>query len=120
MPAALALLGAAAVFLGASGSELVIALSAALGLARSGLLFAGQPGRSGWVEVGVGLAAIALWEWLYAPQPLAFAFAVWGYFLIQSGYFLLASAQPRGAASEPVDPFEAAFGRAERVLASDS
>ena len=52
-----------------------------------------------------------------ALVTLGLCLAIWGYFLVQSGYFLMATAGPSAGAA--VDPFDRARARLLRLLEDD-
>jgi hypothetical protein len=52
---------------------------------------------------------------LSGTRPFDDALAVWGFFLVQSGFALIGARDARPA-SEPRDPFEAANARAMAIL----
>jgi hypothetical protein len=82
---------------------------------RSGFLFRGPQPRLWVLEAVLLVAALAVAGALAAPGWLGVALAIWGWFLVQSVWFLLARPAPRrpGPAG---DPFERARERLERLL----
>jgi len=114
--AALAGLGSLVLLVLAPGPFL-LAVGAALLVAvvRSGFLYRGPQPRLLLLEGVLLLAGLAVAEALAAPGVLGIALAIWGYFLVQSLYFLLA--RPARRAVRPAgDPFERARERLERLL----
>ena len=124
------LCGSTLLLLGASVSELALALAALIGLFRSGLL---QParhrnvhgfGRRFAVEAGLIGSGLALASYLFHGAPVSEASALWGFFLVQSAFFLIgdAAAPTRGDSGEPleIDPFERACRRAHALLQQNS
>jgi hypothetical protein len=86
---------------------------------RSGATPSG--GHRGWravgIEIALGAAGLATAVWFARGGLLALCLAVWGYFLVQSAYFLIGA---RGsAAGEARDPFDRACARLQRLLEDD-
>ena len=69
------------------------------------------------IEAVLGTAGLAVAAWFARGGLLALCLAIWGYFLVQSGYFLFGA---RGAdAGEAADPFDRARVRLQRLLEDD-
>ncbi len=118
--------GVRAALLAGSGGVVLLALmpgpsfvaaGAALLVAsvRSGFLYRAARSRLLVLEGLLLVVSLAVANALASPGVLGIALAVWGYFLVQSLYFLLARPRPR-AASEGRDPFERARERLESLL----
>jgi hypothetical protein len=112
------------VMIGATAREIALAAAVLVGVFRSGLLYAGAGsqgfGRRFGIEAGLLSGGLAL-ACLLAPASAApGGFAFWGFFLAQSGFFLLGGAAARTReASEPPhapDPFAESCRRAREVL----
>ena len=74
-----------------------------------------RPLRAIAIELALGALGLALARFLASGGLAGLSFAIWGYFLVQSSYFLIGGRSPRGA--EPArDPFERARLRLERLL----
>jgi hypothetical protein len=114
---------------GASGGQLVLVTGVLIGVFRSGLLHVGRGrDRSGFtrrfirevVFIGGGLA-MALYMARGSLHPEAFAF--WGFYLTQAGFFLLGGEAARGRAEGTVSSGPDAFGhavkRAREVLTAN-
>jgi hypothetical protein len=116
---------------GASGPQLVLATGLLIGVFRSGLLqanedrgshdFGGDFGRGFAREVlfiGGGLALATI---LSRGEVLPGALALWGFYLTQSGFFLIGGESARARVARVPkrgpDPFTAAVKRAHEVLA---
>jgi len=110
--------------LGATAREIALAAAGFVGVFRSGLLHAGAAsqgfGRRFGVEAGLLGSGLAL-ACLLSPagaEPTGLAF--WGFFLAQSGFFLLggSAARTRKASQEPPapDPFAESCRRARELL----
>ena len=95
----------------------VAALGTALLIAavRSGFLYRAPQPRLLVLEALLLVGGLGVANALASPGVLGEALAVWGYFLVQSLYFLVARPRPR-AATPGGDPFERASERLERLL----
>lgn len=95
----------------------VMAAGAALLVAavRSGFLYRAPQPRLLVLEALLLVVGLTVANALATPGVLGMALAVWGYFLVQSLYFLLARPRPR-AATPGGDSFERASERLERLL----
>jgi len=114
--ATLAGLVLAALPLGLAGTALGAAGIVAVG--RSGIAWR-QPGLRGpAIEALLGGAGLLVASVLATGGLLALCLAVWGYFLVQSAYFLIGGRAPRRDAPAR-DPFEVARARLERLLEED-
>ena len=93
------------------------AVGAALTVAavRSGFLFRAPQPRLLVLEAVLLVTGLAVADALAGPGLIGSALTVWGYFLVQSLYFLLARPRVRAARSAG-DPFERARERLERLL----
>jgi hypothetical protein len=60
---------------------------------------------------GLGLA-----RFLAGPDTLQVAFAIWGFFLVQSFFFLLGGVAERAERPSGLDPFEVARARAVALM----
>jgi hypothetical protein len=70
------------------------------------------------IEALLGAAGLAVAAWFARGGLLALCLALWGYFLVQSGYFLIGADAPRSG-DPPRDPFEQARARLQRLLEDD-
>ena len=124
------LCGSTLLLFGASVSELALALALLIGLFRSGLLHpARQKSAHGFarrfaIEASLIGSGLALASYLFHGAPVSEASALWGFFLVQSAFFLIggAAAATRRDSSEPpeIDPFERACRRARALLQQNS
>ena len=108
IPAALLTSGIAGIAMGAA---------LAVAIARSRLLGASQLPRTIALEsvlAGLGFAFVAA---LGGPGWLPISLAIWGWFLVQSLYFLVGGGAP--APSGEIDPFDLAHDQARRILEHD-
>ena len=99
--------------LGLGGSALGAAAIVAVG--RSAIAQRQRPLRAVVIEVALGGAGLGVASFLASGGLLALCLAVWGYFLVQSAYFLIAGRVPRRDEASQ-DPFERARLCLERML----
>jgi len=97
-------------------AALAVALALVLALGRSVFLSVRSPARAVLVEAVLLLAGLAFARFLAGGPVFAVALAVWGFFLVQSLYFVVADARPRAIARRHPDPFEDAHARALALL----
>ena len=96
----------------------VVALGAAsgVGVCRSGLLYRARTGRALATEIGLLGGGLLLARFLAAPGVLGVALGLWGFFLVQSGFFLIAGVTERPVDASGIDRFESARRRALALL----
>ncbi|TMA33643.1 MAG: hypothetical protein E6J87_09610 [Deltaproteobacteria bacterium] len=70
------------------------------------------------VEAAFGAAGLAAASHFARGGLLALCLALWGYFLVQSGYFLIGARGP-GAGEAALDPFDRARAQLLRLLEDD-
>jgi hypothetical protein len=70
------------------------------------------------IEAVLAAAGLAAAAWFARGGLLALCLALWGYFLVQSGYFLF-GARTAGAGEAARDPFDRARARLLRLLEGD-
>ncbi len=70
------------------------------------------------IEAAFGAAGLATAAWFARGGLLALCLAIWGYFLVQSGYFLIGARGP-SAGEAARDPFDRARARLQRLLEDD-
>ena len=92
-----------------------VAAAALVAAVRSGILYRGPQPRLLLLEAVLLLGGLATAKLLASPGVLGIALAVWGYFVVQSLYFLLARPRAR-AGTAAGDPFESARERLEGLL----
>jgi hypothetical protein len=104
-----------------SATPMAAAVSAAgvVAICRSGVLYRSRPARALAIEVGLGLGGLLLARLLAGPGPLATAAALWGYFLVQSLFFLIGGVRQRRTGPAQRDPFERARSRMLALLGED-
>jgi hypothetical protein len=99
------------------GTEARLVAAAFLGgLLRSGFLYRSRPLRGLAIETFLLTTGLALAAVLNGYGPLSTALAVWGFFLVQSLYFLVGGIELRVAAPEGLDPFVKAREEAMRLM----
>ena len=117
LPAAmLAAVAGGALLLARDATVLCIGLAVALAVARSAFLYRAAPARAVVVETALAGGGLLFARLLGTRSPLGMALAIWGFFLVQSFFFLLVGARARETATGHPDPFEAAHARAMEVI----
>ncbi len=106
--------GFAAIVTRAPG-ELVLVLAVLVAVARSGFLYSCSPARGVAIEALVAGGGLLFARFLFGPTVAALILALWGFFLVQSLYFLLGGRHAPVVARHP-DPFQDAYGRATALL----
>jgi hypothetical protein len=111
-----AMLGA--VFAAVARDPGVVALGAAIavGVCRSGLLYRARVARALVTEATLLGGGLLLARFLAAPGSLGVALALWGFFLVQSGFFLIGGVAERPGETRGLDRFETAHRRALALL----
>lgn len=117
--AVLGIFGAGLLLLGPTLEEMAVALAGLLGIARSGVLRSGRPPRALLVEALLLISGLALAGHLLGSSHLSFALALWGFFLVQSCFFLVPGMTPSSVAEGRADAFEQAYARASSLLEED-
>jgi hypothetical protein len=87
-----------------------------LGVIRSGFVFRAEPARALLIEGGLLAGGLALANVLSGVGVLSIAMAVWGFFLVQSLFFLLGGVGRRAEREEGIDPFERAYKQAVGLM----
>ena len=115
--AAITLAAAVAVALVEPGARAtLIAAAITLAVVRSGTLYARRFPRAIVVETGFVLGGLAIASALLGASILSATLAVWGFYLVQSVFFLVGGSRWERRPRIPADPFEAARDRALAVL----
>jgi hypothetical protein len=92
--------------------EVAIGTAVVLAVVRGGLLHRGRGrARTLAVEVFLGVAALLVARFLADASIVGLALTVWGFFLVQSFFFLLGAGPGAVRVHPEVDPFEQARGR---------
>jgi hypothetical protein len=100
-----------------STAELAIGLATVLGVARGAFLYPAAPARAAVRELTLLVGGLVFARFLTSTAVPSTALAMWGFFLVQSCFFLIAGAPRRSPAAHP-DPFEEAHRRALNLLGS--
>ncbi len=91
-----------------SVSELAVFTAIAIAVARSGFLYRSRFGRGLAIELLLGSVGLGLVALLVGSGVVGIACSIWGYFLVQSVFFLIAGVRLRSTESQGVDPFDQA------------
>ena len=94
----------------AAGAALIV------GVCRSGVLYRSRRARALVAETCLLASGLGLARFLAGPDTLQVAFAVWGFFLVQSFFFLLGGVAERAETPAGLDPFEVARARAVALM----
>ena len=97
----------------------VVALFASamlLGIVRSGLLYGAKIGRALAIEAMLFVLATSVAQLLAGSTVQSYGLAVWGFFLVESAFFLFEGASPRAGSGSAEDPFERARREATRLM----
>jgi hypothetical protein len=113
---AVAGLGCGIVLLAHTLSEVALGLAVLLGAVRSAVLYRARTARAVATEVILVTAGLLFARFLAGTSLPSVMLAIWGFFLVQSVFFLIGGASPRAAAGRHPDPFEEAHGRALALL----
>jgi hypothetical protein len=97
--------GVLALPLGVPGTA--VAAAAIVAGIRSGLLYRARPLRAWAAEAGLGVGGLGLAQLLSGGSLVSISLAVWGYFLVQSVFFLIGGVTARRPEG-PIDPFDRA------------
>jgi len=112
--AAAALAGAVLLAIARGPAGLVLGLGAVVAGLRSGLLWPRAPARAVVLEVALVGGGFVFARALAGGTPVAVMLAIWGFFLVQSVFFLVTGAARRTPGRG--DPFEEARRRALALL----
>jgi hypothetical protein len=94
--------------------DLVVALAVTIAVVRSGVLYPAPHARAVLRETALVFGGLALARFLAGSTLLSIGLALWGFFLVQSLFFLFAVAP--GGVGVQSDPFEEAHRRALALL----
>ena len=97
----------------AAGAALIV------GVCRSGILYRSRRARALVMETCLLAGGLALARFLAGPDTAQMAFAIWGFFLVQSFFFLLGGVTARTETTAGLDPFEVARSRALALMEGD-
>ena len=110
------LLGAGVLAATSSPREGVVAAALILSFCRSGVLYRAPFARALVLEGVLLVGGLGLAGHLMGPSTLSAILAVWGFFLVQSVFFLVAGERGERSRAEAFDPFERARSRALSIL----
>ncbi len=96
--------------------ELALGLAVLLAVARTGLVYRTRSPRAVAVEIGLVAAGLLFARFLAGSSLISVMLALWGFFLVQSVFFLLGGRGGRDASAARADPFVAACERANALL----
>jgi hypothetical protein len=113
---AAAALGAAVMALPQGIGATAISGALLLGVCRSALLFRSRPARAWLLEVALLGSGLALAAFLADRSLASLALACWGFWLVQSAFFLVGGVAPRPEGPPQEDPFDRARGRILALL----
>jgi hypothetical protein len=97
-------------------AELAFGLAAVLGVARSLVLYRAAPARAVATEVFLLIGGLTFARFLSGPAVPSLGLAIWGFFLIQSLFFIVGGIRSRSPAPRHTDPFDEAHQRAVALL----
>jgi hypothetical protein len=101
-------------------AQVVAGTAVLIALARSGVLFASRPARAFLLEAVLGAAALGLASALFAHSTVSIALSIWGFFLLQSAFFLAGGVRAVSSPTARLDPFDEACARARALMAEDA
>jgi hypothetical protein len=113
---AAALAGALLVAVARATGELALGLGVVLGLGRSVVLYRERPARALVTEAALVGGGLLFARALATPSAGGVMLAVWGFFLVQSLFFLVGGVAPRADEAARRDPFEEAYARAMALV----
>jgi hypothetical protein len=99
-----------------SQAELVLGLGAILAVARGGFLYRARSARAVLTEIVLVGAGLLFARALAGSSGPGVVLAIWGFFLVQSLFFLVGGVEPRPARPGRRDPFDEAYTRAVALL----
>jgi hypothetical protein len=114
-----AALGAGVFLLAPSIGTIAAGAALIVGLCRSGVLYRSRRARALLTETCLLAGGLGLARFLAGPDTLQVAFAIWGFFLVQSFFFLLGGVAERAEVPLGLDPFEVARARAMALMEGD-
>ena len=100
----------------APGVVVLFASAILLGVVRSGLLYRAKIGRAFAIEAMLFLLATSVAQLLAGSTVQSYGLAVWGFFLVESTFFLFEGARSRAESGSAEDPFERARREATRLM----
>ena len=110
------LVSVAIALIAATPSEAVLGAVAILAVARSGFLYRSKPARAVVLEAAVIFGGLLFARLLAGPTLLSSSLAIWGFFLVQSLFFLAGGVRERESEEPQIDAFERARRRALALM----
>lgn len=114
--ALVAIAGCAIAVVGPGLHGLLFGLAVLLAVTRSGWLYRNAPARALVLESGLLVATMLLADGVGSLSLRGIVLGVWGFFLVQSLFFLVSGWTPQLEDTPGRDPFEVAYARATAVL----
>lgn len=96
--------------------ELALGLAVLFATARGAFLYRLRPARAALVELVLVGGGLLFARFLAGPSLISIAFAVWGFLLVQSLFFLVGGVRVRERTAPHTDPFDVANERARSLL----
>ena len=112
-------LGGGVLLLAPSVGTVAVGAALIVGVCRSGVLYRSRRARALVMETCLLAGGLGLGRFLAGPDTAQVAFAIWGFFLVQSFFFLLGGVAERSEQSAGLDPFEVARARALALMEGD-
>lgn len=106
---------ALALLLGPTPREAIVAATLALSVARSAWLYRRASARAVAIELALGVGGLAVADGLVGGSTLSAVLAIWGFYLVQSVFFVIGGAGSERRRSS-LDPFDEARERANRLM----
>lgn len=113
-----ALLALVVGLLASTVGEAAVGAALVVGVIRSGVLYRRRAARSLAIEIALLVAGLLFARFLAAPSALGAGLAIWGFFLVQSLFFVVSGWERRQSGDEGVDRFDEAERRVLDVLGS--
>jgi hypothetical protein len=99
-----------------TSAEIALGLATLLGIVRSVFLYRALPARAVVTEVCLLGGGLLFARFLAGPSPASTGFALWGFLLVQSLFFLAPAGRTPTAGDRRADPFEEAYRSALALL----
>jgi hypothetical protein len=112
-------LGAGVLLLAPGIATVAAGAAAMVGVCRSGVLYRSRRARALVIETCLLAGGLGLARFLAGPDTAQMAFAIWGFFLVQSFFFLAGGIAERAETTAGLDPFEVARARAIALMEGD-
>jgi hypothetical protein len=110
-----AVLGGVALLVAGSPREAIVLAAVIAGLVRSGVVYHRPLARAALIEAGLLGVGLGVAQLLIASSTLSIVLAIWGFFLVQSVFFLVGGAR-RERSTRGGDAFERAVDQVNAIL----